>query len=161
MNKNLKNFYNEIDDFFSQPQTENQKAWGIIHDFYHQILTYMEENNITKAELAKRLGKSRAAISQMFNKTPNITLLKMIEIANAVGVEINIETNYFREKREANKKVKIEYVYAAPDINFENLYYTPIDKDKMRTAKKGNVQWLNTELHKKNQLEYTGQMDNN
>ena len=98
MNRNLKNLHREIDQFFSQPQSETQKAWGIIHDFYHDILTHMEENHVSKSELAKRLGKSRAAVSQMFNKTPNITVLKMAEIANAVGVDINIDIRSQVEK---------------------------------------------------------------
>lgn len=133
--------HKEIDDFFSQPQSENQKAWGKIHDFYHQILTYMEENNIIKADLAKRLGKSRAAISQMFNKTPNITLLKMIEIANAVGVEINIETNYFREKCETNKKVMFKISEIRKVSHFENDFhdYRLKEKDLKSIAFKLNL----------------------
>jgi transcriptional regulator with XRE-family HTH domain len=50
----------------------------------------MKERNLKKADLAKRLGKSRAAITQMFNKTPNISVRKMVEIADAVGLEFEI-----------------------------------------------------------------------
>lgn len=80
----------EIDDFFESAPTANQKAWGLIHEFYHLVLTYMEKKKISKSDLAQRLGKSRSAITQMFNKTPNISIKKMVEIADAIGIEISI-----------------------------------------------------------------------
>lgn len=92
MKKSSKNILKEINDFFAEAPTSNQKAWGLIHDFYHLVLTYMEVKNISKADLAKRLNKSRSAISQMFNKTPNITIKKMVEIADAIGIEIRISS---------------------------------------------------------------------
>jgi hypothetical protein len=52
------------------------------------VLSYMEEEGISKADLAKRLGKTRSAVTQMFNKTPNITIKKMVEIADAIGIDI-------------------------------------------------------------------------
>lgn len=89
--KNLKNLSKEIDDIFLQDPTPGQKAWDLIHDFYHIILTYMEENNISKAELAKRMSISRSAISQTFNETPNITIKKMVEIADAIGHDLRVQ----------------------------------------------------------------------
>ena len=38
----------------------------------------MKKRKISKSSLAKKLGKSRSAVSQMFNKTPNITIKKMV-----------------------------------------------------------------------------------
>jgi transcriptional regulator with XRE-family HTH domain len=90
MKQPLNNLFEEIDDFFGSSPTVNQRAWGMINEFYHLILTYMEKNNITQADLARRLGKSRSAISQMFNKTPNISIKKMIEIAEALEIDIHI-----------------------------------------------------------------------
>jgi AraC-like DNA-binding protein len=82
--------FKEVDDFFGSSPTVNQKAWGLINEFYHLVLTYMEENNISKAELARRLDKSRSAITRMFNKTPNITIKRMVEIADVIGMDIHI-----------------------------------------------------------------------
>ncbi len=90
MKKNSKNVSQEIDAFFEKSPTPNQKAWGVINQFYHLILTYMEENDITQSDLARKLGKSRSAISQLFSKTPNISVKKMVEIADAVGIDIEI-----------------------------------------------------------------------
>jgi transcriptional regulator with XRE-family HTH domain len=90
MKENSKNLYEEINDFFLSPPTSNEKAWDIINDFYHMILTFMNERGISRADLAKRLGKSRASISHMFNKTPNLTVMKMVEISDAIGVDLKI-----------------------------------------------------------------------
>jgi len=69
MKKNSKSSFQEFEKFFGSPPTTNQKAWGIIHDFYNLALTYMkkkEPKEITKADLARKLGKSRSAITQIF-----------------------------------------------------------------------------------------------
>jgi len=109
MKKNSRNTLQDINDFFGSPPTSNQKAWGIINDFYDLALTYMKESKpkeITKAELARRLGKSRSAISQMFNKTPNLTIKKMCEIADAIGFDFNLYSDEVFPKEE-----KVKYVY--------------------------------------------------
>ncbi|GAK50155.1 hypothetical protein U14_01382 [Candidatus Moduliflexus flocculans] len=92
MNTPIENMFNDVETFFESPATTEEKAWGLIHDFYHLVLTYMEEQQISKADLSKRLGKSRSAISQMFNKTPNISLKKMVEIADAIGLDLRISS---------------------------------------------------------------------
>ncbi len=106
MNKNLKESINSV--FGGKPST-NQKAWGVINQFYHMVIIKMEEDNITRADLARNLGKSRAAISQMFNKTPNISIKKMIEIADAVNLEINLTNDLFLQENQI-KEIK-KYVF--------------------------------------------------
>jgi len=110
MKKNSKDLYKEIDDFFDSPPSSNQKAWGLINDFYHMVLTYMEDNNITKADLAKKLGKSRSAISQMFNKTPNITIKKMVEISDAIGLNIDITSPEIHNKIKEKDKYHVIFM---------------------------------------------------
>ncbi|MCF8316984.1 MAG: helix-turn-helix transcriptional regulator [Ignavibacteriales bacterium] len=127
MKKNLEDLSVQIDDYFSQSPSINQKAWGVINQFYHIVLTYMDENNITQADLARKLGKSRSAISQMFSKTPNISVKKMVEIADAVGigieinsaeVSVNNSTKYIAEKFTISD-LKGNWV----DINSEGQFY--------------------------------------
>lgn len=110
MNNNLQNSINNI---FGAKPSADQKAWRIINQFYHMVLTKMEEENITRADLARNLGKSRAAISQMFNKTPNISIKKMMEIAEAVNLEINLSNNLFQQEKQI-KEIK-KYVLIPVD----------------------------------------------
>lgn len=76
-----------MNKLFGNEPTTNQKAWGLVHQFYHLILTEMDKNNITKIALAEKLGKSE--VYKMFHKTPTISIMEMVEIADAVGIELN------------------------------------------------------------------------
>ena len=117
MKKNLKSSCKH-EDLFSVVPSANQKAWGVINEFYHLILTYMESNNINKAELSRRLGKSRSAISQMFNKTPNVSIKKMVEIADAVGIDINIISKEVSEYRPiVTTKLKEGFIFVPVPYN--------------------------------------------
>lgn len=109
MKENSKNLLHEIDEIFSKEPSLNQKAWGLINDFYHSILSRMENEDISRADLAKRLGKSRSAISQMFNKNPNLTIKKMVEIADSIGLDITIVPTEI--KKEIDKKTKEKYIF--------------------------------------------------
>ncbi len=80
----------ELSELFDSPPSIGEKEWHLIHQFYHMVLTQMERNEMTQADLAKKLKKSRSAISQMLNKTPNITVKKMVELAEAVGIELDL-----------------------------------------------------------------------
>lgn len=97
MKKLLKDTFKEIDKFFGAPPTTNQKAWGIVHDFLHLILTQMDNMGMTQSDLARELKVSRSAISQLLNNTPNMTIKRMVEIADATSIDINfnIETAAF------------------------------------------------------------------
>lgn len=94
MSENLKGTFKSV--FDSEPDAE-EKAWDMIHEFYHLVLSRMEREGINRADLARKLGKSRSAVSQMFNKTPNLSIIKMMEIADAVGVEISIKEGSFQD----------------------------------------------------------------
>ncbi len=90
MKKNSKNTYKEIEDFFLEAPDAEEKAWGMILDFYHLILTEMEIKKIKRADIARKLDISAAAVSKLLNKTPNISLKKMVELADSVGLDLEI-----------------------------------------------------------------------
>lgn len=131
MNKNLEN---SINNFFGGKPTANQKAWKIINQFYHLILTKMEQDDITRADLARTLGKSRASISQMFNKTPNISIKKMIEISDAVDLDINLTNDLFLQEIKV-KKIK-EYIIIPVDKFEEDSI--PTDSKTIQISAKSN-----------------------
>lgn len=94
MKKSLKEKKTNLEDIFSRPKSTNQEAWDLIHDFYHLVFTYMDKMNLSEADLARKLFVSRSAVSQMFNKTPNISIKKMVEIASAIGIKIKFNLEY-------------------------------------------------------------------
>lgn len=115
--------YKDVENFFAAPLTPKQKAWLLIDKFYHLNLSHMEENGITRAQLAQQLGRSKASISQMFNKTPNISVQKMVEIAEATGVELDIVDLEKQKELEQQKEKKVYKVVTrdvgAPKNEFE------------------------------------------
>jgi transcriptional regulator with XRE-family HTH domain len=50
----------------------------------------MEKKGIKRADIAAKLGISPAAVSKLLNKTPNISLKKMVELADSVGLDLEI-----------------------------------------------------------------------
>lgn len=149
MPKNLNNLSKEIDDFFEQTPTANQKAWGIVHQFYHLILSFMEDNDISRAELARRLGKSRASISQLFNSTPNISIKKMIEILDCLGLDLQIDIQKEGEciQKVTKNEVKCVVVY------FDSSKYQYWNPD-MSTVKDINYTNFNVKIPPQNQKDY-------
>lgn len=110
MKENLENKIKYLNDIFSEPESNEEIAWNIIHDFYHIIITTMEKKNIKRTQLANKLDVSRAAISQMFNHTPNVSILKMVKLAAAVGLEMELDINtskmYFKDKEQPYRELE-------------------------------------------------------
>jgi len=85
-----------IDNLFGAEPDAEEKAWDIIHEFYHLVLTKMERDGLSRADLARKLNKSRASVSQMFNNSPNLSIMKMMEIAHAIDLEISLKEGSFQ-----------------------------------------------------------------
>jgi transcriptional regulator with XRE-family HTH domain len=49
------------------------------------------KNNLTQAQLAKKLGMDKAQVSRIENGKFNLTLATIIRIANALDVKVNFE----------------------------------------------------------------------
>jgi transcriptional regulator with XRE-family HTH domain len=49
-----------------------------------EIRRVMEEAGVTQAELARRIGKSRAYVSRVLNYNPNMTLRSLVVLAHAL-----------------------------------------------------------------------------
>ncbi|MBN2834138.1 MAG: nucleotidyltransferase domain-containing protein [Candidatus Delongbacteria bacterium] len=92
MKKNSKDIYQDVEDFFNAEPTANEKAWSLIHDFYNLILSEMKVKGIKQIDIANKLGTSKAAVSKMLKNTPNITIKKMVELAEVVGLELKLKT---------------------------------------------------------------------
>lgn len=70
--------------------TEHQRAFAeeqLILDVTEAIWAELDRQGITKAELAARLGKSKAYVTQLLNGSRNMTLRTLADIAFALGVE--------------------------------------------------------------------------
>lgn len=62
----------------------------VLIDVTEQLYIRMREAGMKPADLAKRLGVSRAFISQLFNGKPNMTMRTLVGVAHALDQRIQI-----------------------------------------------------------------------
>lgn len=72
---------------------ENARAFAaeeLILDVTEQVRELLEKHDISKSELAERLGSSKAHVSQLLNGSRNMTLRTLADIAYALGERVRI-----------------------------------------------------------------------
>jgi len=65
-------------------------AAGPITDFIEDVWRLMEEQNVSRAELARRLGTSRAYVTKLLGGNANFTLQTMSKVAMALGSQVHV-----------------------------------------------------------------------
>jgi plasmid maintenance system antidote protein VapI len=63
---------------------------GPISEFTEDLSRLMAEKEVTRAELARRMGTSRAYITKMLGGNANFTLLTMVKLAMALDGAVHI-----------------------------------------------------------------------
>lgn len=63
-------------------------AEGLKFDFAEEVSKYLEEEGVTRAELARRMGTSAAWITKMLRTNWNMTMETMAKIAFALGMKV-------------------------------------------------------------------------
>ena len=73
-----------------------------------RICELMEQKNISRADLARKLGKSRAYITRLLNGQPNLTLKTLTQIAVALGegIDVFIPSSVAEERDRAANQAK-------------------------------------------------------
>ena len=68
------------------------------------IARLMAEQAVSRAELARRLGKSRAWVTQLLSGKGNLTVKTLAEAAFALGAELRMEGRSMRSGRTAQTR---------------------------------------------------------
>ena len=78
----------------SAEQSDRFRIDGLKVEISEQIYEAMNQQGISNADLARRLGKSRAYITKLLRGTTNFTLESLVRIGRALSneVEINLVT---------------------------------------------------------------------
>lgn len=63
---------------------------GPVTDFTEDLCRLMNERDISRAELARRMGTSRAYITKLLGGSANYTLTTMVKLAMAVGGAVHV-----------------------------------------------------------------------
>jgi transcriptional regulator with XRE-family HTH domain len=72
-----------------------------ISSFTNDIARLMAQQGVSQSELARRLGVSRARVSQLMRHTSSPTLRTMVEVAAALGCDVSpgVAPSGFRRPR--------------------------------------------------------------
>ena len=63
---------------------------GPITEFIEDVWRLMEEQKVSRAELARRLGTSRAYVTKLLGGNANFTLQTMAKVAMALGSQVHV-----------------------------------------------------------------------
>ena len=75
----------------------------LILDIQEEICRFMQENGISRNELAKRMGKSKGFITQILNSGRNLTLRTVADVFTALEAQISVRTK--RKEEETTEPV--------------------------------------------------------
>ena len=109
-------------DFETLRKSPFYKAQRKILNFMAQLEEIIESRNISKKELAEKMGVSPAYISKLFNCSVNISIITMEKLAHALKMEINqphlFDANIMlTEKQTTKTECSVEFTYN--NDNFE------------------------------------------
>ena len=80
-----------FEDLFEKAREKDTfQTAKIILDFTEGLYGLMQENNISRVELAKRLGSSPAYITKVLRGDINFTVETMVRLAKAVGGAVQV-----------------------------------------------------------------------
>jgi len=100
-NNKIERYKNDVDFLAEQA----------IINLTEKIVEKMESMNISRAELAKKLGVSKAMVTRILNGNPNLTIKTIVSIANAMDCKMDIDlypVHYELRKFFINKTEKID-----------------------------------------------------
>jgi antitoxin HicB len=88
-----RNVGSDFDDFLKENDLlEEATAVAIKRVIAHQLLALMEEQELTKAEMARRMQTSRAALDRLLDpNNTSVTLQTLQSAAAAVGGRLRIQ----------------------------------------------------------------------
>jgi len=119
-----KNWFTEkLDKFANDPEFLAEEA---ILEFTEKLVAKMQEQKVSRAELAKRLDVSKSFITKLLNGNPNMTIKTMVAIAAMLDCRLNLDI-YNKEYRAIN-------LYAPDDSGFTKFTPHAYEEDNYASA---------------------------
>jgi len=94
---------------------------GLLLEIANQIISKMDENQITRSELARRLNVKRSFITRVLSGDENVTLKTLLKLSRALVCELKVSIG---NKRSItcihNIETMAKYWNISPTINIEH-----------------------------------------
>lgn len=87
LDKNLERYRQFVEESKGSPEYWSEVA---AHELIREIEERMEQHGISRAELARRLGTSKAYVTKVLGGNANFTLTTMVRLAQALGGRIQV-----------------------------------------------------------------------
>lgn len=97
------------------------------YNLTEDLLVIMEDNSISKKELARRLGKSKSYITQVLNGSRNMTIGTLSDICNALGFKPKIQLPVQQRYETPTEKIETRR------ISIKSLKKPQIEKDIVKS----------------------------
>jgi transcriptional regulator with XRE-family HTH domain len=92
----------------------------LILEMTEVICGLLEQENISRKELADRLGKSKGFVSQLLNGGRNLTLRTVADILHVLGYKVSLLPHKKEEKRKERKIIEFQTSYTPRKKPMEN-----------------------------------------
>jgi len=102
------------------------------------IATLMAKRKTSRADLAKRLGKSRAWVTQMLSGKANLTIRTLAEVAHALDAGIALKAAAYPAKP-ARQEHAVPATPAAPALNRRTAPRRPLQLSPAAAASQSSV----------------------
>ncbi len=83
--------------------TFEYKLEGLELEVTERILQVMDEQGLTRSELTRRLNVSKAAVSKLLNNGSNMTLKRLLAVAEALNLELRVDLRQAAHRTETNE----------------------------------------------------------
>jgi transcriptional regulator with XRE-family HTH domain len=86
----MSDLLDQLDELVADESSQAEYRHEIaISAFTNDVARVMAEQGVSQSELSRRLGVSRARVSQLLQHTSSPTLRTMVEVAAALGCEVS------------------------------------------------------------------------
>jgi transcriptional regulator with XRE-family HTH domain len=116
----------------------------LIFNTTEDILLAMQDSGMNQSDLAKKMGKSAAFVSQVLDGTRNMTLKTLSDISFALGVEIKL--TLLKDGRDVSHQIMPEREHYEINSNFIETKDRQVINFVIATPHMDNVQYV-TERH--------------
>ena len=103
-------------ELFEQSSARNRRLLReeeLILEVTEAVSAVMQEEGISKSQLAKRLGKTKGFISQLLSGGRNLTLRTLARLVDALGYRVTITVSKDRDRMSVSSE--------SPDLRVSNI----------------------------------------
>lgn len=81
-----------FDDLYREAERHDDYQLALlVHDFTEALVRRMEEQGMSRAELARRLGTSQAYVTKVLRGNVNFTLATLAKLGRATGAQVRLD----------------------------------------------------------------------